>query len=151
MYCISFPSESLPESNGSPLLESITISYHFSSQFLVPPLARQAGEVSYEVLSMAPFSNAGMPIGHNTSLGRLPASLTEIEGLPGEQFTDRKATKAAFLHHLNQFPVVHVVTHAVADLNNSNRSFLAFYPLNGSLEENRLYAEELYGLNMDAD
>lgn len=144
------PFESLPDGKGSPLLESVTISYHFSSQFILPSLAEKTGGMHYNVLAFVPFNKSGMSVAGQPALPGLPASIDEIEGLPGQQFTDANATREKFLHHLNLYPVVHLVTHAVADLNNSGRSFLAFYPRKGSNENNRLYAEELYGLNMDA-
>ncbi|WP_127129684.1 CHAT domain-containing protein [Pseudoflavitalea rhizosphaerae] len=144
------PFESLPDNKGAPLLESITTSYHFSSQFIVPQFAARTGEAPYNVLAMAPFNNSGISIPGHPVLYSLPASINEIKGLPGLQLTDRSATKGNFLQNLNRYPVLHVVTHAVADLDNSGGSFLAFYPDKGKYEDNRLYADEIYGLNMDA-
>jgi CHAT domain-containing protein len=144
------PFESLPDNKGTALLESITVSYHFSSQFIVPPLAKKTDGGPYAVLSMAPFSHSGLAIEGQPALFSLPASITEIESLPGRQYTSMQATKENFLHNLHRYPVIHVVSHAVADLNNSGRSFLAFYPQEDKIENSKLYAEELYGLNMDA-
>lgn len=144
------PFESLPESNGEPLLASTTISYHFSSQFVVQPLTKQETRRSYQVLSFAPFNNTGMVMPGNIALPELPSSLNEIAGLPGQAFTDTAATKTNFLQKFNQYPILHFVSHAVADTNNSGQSFLAFYPQQKNIEENRLYVEELYGLNMDS-
>ncbi|MBO9633006.1 MAG: CHAT domain-containing protein, partial [Chitinophagaceae bacterium] len=144
------PFESLPENDGSPLLASTTISYHFSSQFVVPPTAKQKDPRAYSVLSMAPFSQSGLPMPDHSVLFALPSSLNEIEGLPGQSLVDKEATKQHFLEDINRFPILHFVTHAIADKNNSGRSFLAFYPDHNSVDENRLYAEELYGLDMDS-
>lgn len=144
------PFESLPESDGSPLLASTTISYHFSSQFVVPPVTSQKDHRTYSVLSMAPFNDAGLSMPDQSVLYKLSSSLNEIQGLPGQSLIDKEATKQHFLEDINRYPIMHFVTHAVADKSNGGRSFLAFYPDQANMDENRLYAEELYGLDMDS-
>lgn len=136
------PFESLPTGEG-PLLEKTAISYHFSTRFLIPQDTRFKS--SYNILSMAPFAaRAFQP------MDRLPASANEIAGLPGKQFTDSLATKEQFLQDINRYPIVHLATHAVADVNNSSNSYIAFYPGKGLPAEDNLYLDELYGLNMDS-
>jgi CHAT domain-containing protein len=83
-------------------------------------------------------------------MNQLAASGSEIAGLPGKYFTDSEATKQQFLKYINQYPVVHLATHAIADTGNSAASFIAFYPHTHIPAEDGLYLEELYGLNMDA-
>lgn len=144
------PFESLPENNGDPLLESTVISYHFSSQLLItaPAAEAEANNRSYSVLAFAPFNDAAKTVAGNR-LSRLPHSANETAGLPGVQYTGPSATKTRFLQHLNQYPILHLGTHAVADIDNSGGSFLAFYPSENG-EEDKLYADELYGLDMDS-
>ncbi len=142
------PFESLPGGDGLPLLTTTTISYHFSSRLIVASAMAERKDEPYSVLSFAPFNSKGMPA--DAGMYRLPASAAEIAGLPGRQYFDSVATKAQFLQQVNQFPIVHLVTHAVSDNNNSRGSFIAFYPARQMTEEDRLYVDELYGLNMDA-
>lgn len=81
---------------------------------------------------------------------RLPASAEEIAGLPGTQYIDSLATKQRFLQSINKYPIIHLATHAVSSVNNSAASFIAFYPEKRSHLEDRLFLEELYGLDMSA-
>jgi CHAT domain-containing protein len=111
-------------------------------------LTSQESKIAYnsnETLSMAPFSARSF-----LPMNRLPASATEIAGLPGRQLIDSSATKEQFLQALNHYPIVHLATHAMADINKSSASYIAFYPLKGQPPEDNLYLDELYGLNMDS-
>jgi CHAT domain-containing protein len=82
-------------------------------------------------------------------LGRLLYSAEEIHDLKGQKFLDNLATKEEFLKEINHFPIVHLATHARSDLNNAAESWVAFYPKDSSDQQNKLYLEELYGLNME--
>jgi CHAT domain-containing protein len=139
------PFESLPGADGKLLLENHAISYHFSTRFLIPQEVKEPQHSELNILSMAPFASQGFQ-----PMDRLPASAAEIAGLPGKQFTDSKATKEQFLSDLNRYPIVHLATHAVADINNSSGSYIAFYPGHKAAAEDNLYLDELYGLNMDS-
>jgi CHAT domain-containing protein len=147
------PFESLPDGNsGKTLLETTTISYQFSSRFIVNlSIGGKNENASYNVLSFAPFVKKGVDYhqaGFN-SMNQLPASGEEISGLKGAQFTDSKATKSMFLQEVNKYPIIHLATHAVADVENPSASYIAFYPENKSPAENYLYLEEIYTLNLD--
>lgn len=127
------------------LLETTTISYRFSSRFIIKsPVVDQKELSSYEVLGFAPFAGQGGGL-----LPRLPASRREIEGLPGSQYMDSLATKKRFLEEMNNYPVIHLATHAVSSPDNASESYIAFYPQKGSRAEDCLFLEELYGLNMN--
>jgi CHAT domain-containing protein len=149
------PFESLPAEAGadaSTLLETTEISYQFSSRFIVAQAARkQAVHSSLQTLAFAPFAQTGKPFPHPeySFMQHLPASAREIANLPGLSFTDQQATKEQFLQHLQQYPVVHLATHAIADTGNSAASFIAFYPHSRQPAQDALYLEELYGLNME--
>jgi len=140
------PFESLPAGDGSrTLLETTTISYRFSSRFLVNASAGDEGlPAKYEVLAFAPFASQGGEDG----MPRLPASREEIDGLPGSRWLDSAATKERFLTELDKYPVIHLATHAVSAIDNSSASFIAFYPRKRSRAEDCLFLDELYNLNM---
>ncbi|WP_431209445.1 CHAT domain-containing protein [Puia sp. P3] len=73
-----------------------------------------------------------------------------MAGLPGAQYVDSGATKSNFLHTVNQWPIIHLATHAVSSLTKTSGSFIAFYPGDARADDNNLYLEELYGLNLGA-
>jgi CHAT domain-containing protein len=148
------PFESLPaedKPNAKTLLETNEISYQFGARFFVMQASHAPPTVSsYNTLAMAPFAQKSLPYPHQvyTYMQQLPASAKEIAGLPGLSFTGAPATKAQFLQHYNQYPVVHLATHAIADTGNNAISFIAFYPTQQPAQD-ALYLEELYGLNME--
>lgn len=146
----SLPAEDKPD--GKTLLETNEISYQFGARFFVMQAEHaQSARSSYNTLAMAPFAQNSLPFPHPVynNMLQLPASGKEIAGLTGLSYTGAPATKAQFLLHYNQFPVVHLATHAIADTGNSAISFIAFYPATQQPAQDALYLEELYGLNME--
>jgi CHAT domain-containing protein len=148
------PFESLPaDEAGNPLLETTTIRYQFSSRFIAGEgQPTRVAMPAVSVLSFAPFADSGADF-HNQGLGymaRLPASAAEISGLPGKELLDRQATKQAFIHALNAYPVIHLATHAVSDVADPAASFIAFYPGSGTKGGDCLFLDELYALDMDS-
>jgi len=147
------PFESLPAGEVSKtLLETTTISYQFSSRFIISqPAADKNQNASYGVLSFAPFVSQGMISDQGSVvMSQLPSSGEEIAGVKGKQYIDGQATKKNFLAEINKYPVIHLATHAVSDINNTAASFIAFYPEKKLRSDDYLFLEELYGLNMDA-
>lgn len=169
------PFESLPAGTGSQtLLETTTISYQFSSRLLIDPVADGAADASpghsaspaadapLSVLAFAPFASHGASFAgqatnaispgapDSTRFSSLPASGEEIAGLPGLQYIDSGATRERFLKEINQYPIIHLATHAVSSVNNAANSFIAFYPRKKALAEDCLFLEELYGLDMNS-
>lgn len=137
------PFESLPGGEGEDfLLRTLTISYRLSSRLLDVPGDKTTG---VEVLSFAPYSSRG-----SADLPRLVSSRDEIAGLKGGQYIDSSATKSNFLKAANRYPVIHLATHAMSSLTSAAGSFIAFYPASMRPDENNLYLEELYGLNLSA-
>jgi CHAT domain-containing protein len=146
----SLPAEDKPEAKT--LLETNEISYQFGARFFVMHAEhKQSAAASYKTLAMAPFAQNSLPFPHPVynNMQQLAASGKEIAGLPGLSYTGAPATKAQFLLHYNQYPVVHLATHAIADTGNSAISFIAFYPGTRQPTQDALYLEELYGLNME--
>jgi CHAT domain-containing protein len=148
------PVESLPEdADGRLIVEDHAVSYAFSAKFLTD-YNRASPNTGQEnpVLSFAPFSFRGADLqaegmGH---LEKLPYSKNEIAGLKGNGFTDQHATKTAFIKNLNSFPIVHLATHAVTDLENPSASYIAFFPATGLRSEDFLFLDEIYSLKMDS-
>ena len=148
------PFESLPDgTTGKTMLETTTISYQFSSRFMMGPSVTDKKENPLgNVLSFAPFATKGAEYQQTglNSMNQLPASADEIASLDGARFTDSHATKSRFLQEVNKYPIIHLATHAFADVQNPEASFIAFYPEKKLPAEDCLYLEEIYGLNLDA-
>jgi len=159
------PFESLPvDAHHHALIETVTISYQLSARFLSEAFRRERSDFAqYAVLSFAPFAgdisvtdtfslagDSGNMRGDIGYMGSLPGSGKEIAGLPGRQFVNAQATKANFLREINQFPVIHLATHAWSDPADSKGSRIFFYPEGGETDDDNLYLPELYGLNMDS-
>jgi CHAT domain-containing protein len=148
------PLESLPsDTSGGLVLEKHALSYQFSSRFIQEKRsAGMSSDFRQAVLSFAPFAAKGADL-QNEGMGflqRLPGSKAEIASLPGRQYADSAATKDKFLQLLNQFPIIHLATHATADMNDPDASYIAFYPAWGMRSEDCLFLGELYGLRMDS-
>jgi CHAT domain-containing protein len=150
------PFESLPSINSTDkeesLLETTAISYQFSSRFIIYPAGNYDTCSKYDVLGFAPFFHQGISfdsVAGNTGMRKLPSSGEEIAGLKGMSFVDSLATRERFIKEINNYPIIHLATHAVVDINNAAGSYIAFYPHHKSPIEDRLYMEELYGLTMD--
>ncbi|HTQ64099.1 MAG TPA: CHAT domain-containing tetratricopeptide repeat protein [Puia sp.] len=147
------PFESLPANESqNTLLETTTISYQFSSRFIIDENGSAVKENdSYRVLAFAPFVKEGAHFNQPGFgfMNRLPASSDEIADLNGKKYLDSVATKSIFLREMNNYPVIHLATHAISDVNNTSGSFIAFYPEKKSLADDCLFLEELYGMNMD--
>ena len=148
------PIESLPgNEEGNMIIENHAIGYEFSARYIIgSERASMKQKQNSEVLSFAPFSQRGYQLSGAgmTGLEKLPFSKEEINGLPGSHLDDRSATKAAFMKNIDRFPIIHLATHAMTDLDNPSASFIAFYPVAGVRSEDFLFLDEIYSLNMDS-
>jgi len=137
------PFEILPAAGGRKLLlEKFAISYAYFVNFLTTP---EVGKPDgFRVLAFAPF-------GEKESGDRILAnSAEEVKGLPGEIIIGSSATKDVFLAKMNDYPIIHLATHAIADDSDARRSYIAFYGYNaGSADSgNLLYEPEIGQLSL---
>jgi CHAT domain-containing protein/tetratricopeptide (TPR) repeat protein len=132
--------------DGSMLLDRFAISYNYSANFLFDEDAGK--DIPYSVLAMAPFTDKSTG---DMILPQLPASATEIAGLPGMSVTGSGATRAKFIGLVGDYPVVHLATHAVANDNDPLGGYIEFYGIKTDPDSlHRLYEREVYNLNMKA-
>ncbi len=140
------PFEMLVMDDGSQMLNKFAISYNYTANFLTAK--KQVKSKGYEVLAMAPFSDAGNA---NLILPALPSSAGEIDHLPGKKFFGTEATKNQFTSLLGQFPVIHLATHAIANDSNLLGSYIEFYGIKNDAEDkHRLFEKEIYTFNMNS-
>jgi CHAT domain-containing protein len=147
------PVESLPDDeNGKMVIENHTVGYEFSARYLMDHDAPVSQKQNRDILSFAPFSQKGYRPQKEglQGLEKLPFSGEEINGLQGIRLPGDSATKDAFIKNIGRFPVIHLATHAVTDLDNPSASFIAFYPVAGIRSEDFLFLDEIYSLNMDS-
>jgi CHAT domain-containing protein/Tfp pilus assembly protein PilF len=129
--------------DGSLLLHDFSISYNYSANFL--SVNKNEQHFQYQVLAMAPFSEKK----NDLVLPALPASLEEIDQLPGKKISGAQATKMQFESMAGQFPIIHLATHAVTNDSNLLGTYIAFYGLNNQNDTlYRLYEQEIYTLDL---
>lgn len=128
------PLECLKDQNGKYLVETHPVSYLFSAKFIQPP---KKVKTSNNILAFAPFSS------EKNSRDFLPNSKVEIENLPNsKRFFDKSATKQAFIDNANEFSIIHLATHSVANLEFPEKSYIKFQNSKNHKEDNRLYLFE---------
>ncbi|MEP6748548.1 MAG: CHAT domain-containing tetratricopeptide repeat protein [Bacteroidota bacterium] len=133
------------DADGSMLLDKYAISYQYAAAFLADKSNDPIHD--YNVLAMAPFSiknSAGI-------LPSLPASADEINHLPGKLLFGEAATRQQFITLSDQFPVIHLATHAMANDTNLLGSYIEFYGTKRDADTmHRLYEPEIYALDLNS-
>lgn len=125
------------------LVKHHAISYVASASALLNRPGAGPDKQANSLLGLAPFTE---PTNAKAiTLSYLPASRSEVEGLPGEALTGRAATKRRFMRTYANYELLHLATHARANDAEPARSYIAFYP-DGNPD--KLYAEEIHNLSL---
>jgi CHAT domain-containing protein len=159
------PIELLPTSSGQPLLETRDVTYMPSAVLLLRGAMQNASATRLPwQQQLAGFGDPAVIGGGESSLtsaprgeisGSLPASGDEIRGIArlsagrSKLFLgadDRKQTFFASAH--SGVALLHVSTHAVADMDDPERSRLLFSPDEPGQPNNYLFLKELYDLDL---
>lgn len=159
------PIELLPTSSGQPLLESRDVTYIPSAVLLLRGAMQKASAMRLPwqqqllgfgdpaVIGGGESSLTSAPRGEIT--GSLPASGEEIRGIARMSAgrtklflgaEDRKRTFFSSAH--SGAALLHVSTHAVADMDDPERSRLLFSPDEPGQPNNYLFLKELYDLDL---
>lgn len=92
---------------------------------------------------------------NRNSLGPLHYNIPEAKSIQeiigGDLLTGNKATEEAFTNIAGDYRILHLSTHGKANDTAGDYSFLAFYELKDSIENEWLYNRELYELDLNAD
>jgi CHAT domain-containing protein len=148
------PIESLScDEQGGLVLEKHSVSYEFSARFITEE--KEHSWISNEnqsLISFAPFAKAGADLNSEGIgwLNRLPFSDIETSSTKSTQLKDQLATKEEFIKSQNQYPIVHLATHAITNPDNPSASCIAFYPVSGKTADDLLFLDEIYALRMDS-
>lgn len=129
----TFPLETLIDDQNQFLIQNHAFSYLFSANFLVEKTYRKH---SSKAAAFAPF--------HTLKSGAfyLPQSASEVKTLKDAQlFLGKKASKERFLKHQSGFVLLHLATHAIANNQQSENSYLQF---SDEHADNKLYIHELH-------
>lgn len=137
------PFEALENEKKQFLTEKFAITYQYTAALFEQ---KNISTYSGGILGFAPFTDDGFKMAEgNYSI--LPASANEINNLKGKIFLSDQARKDSFLLNANKFKTIHLATHA--SMNNADplRSFILFHP---SDPDNKLYAREIYNMDLDS-
>ena len=121
--------------NSEYLIENQNISYLFSARFLLKTKNKSS---SPNLLAMAPFTNKKSP----DSLYFLPESETEIKAFStGKRFLGADASLSNFLKYSGNSEILHLATHAIADNEEAENSYLLF--TNTQNPDSKIFMREL--------
>lgn len=146
------------------LIRNFSISYHYSATLL---MQTDTGDLDFSELSFAGFA----PVFsdeyveyteylRNVSLNPLPYSKAEVmvleelmeeHGIFARGFYYDEANKQNFLDNANEFSIVHIASHGIADAYQPGLSGIVFASTNETDDYEMLYAREMYDLDLEAD
>jgi len=139
---INLPFEAFMLTDNKYLVEDYAVTYQFALPFLQKTVTTFTKEGA---IAFAPFTRKN----NNVSLHALPASVKEISGFnKASQFINGAATKANFMKAASNASAIHLATHAIVDFNEPNNSYIAFYRQSNTDDNYKIYAEELYNLQL---
>lgn len=147
------------------LLYDYQFSYTYSASLLQEMYHRdRRSPAPKEFIAFAPFFSASLPQlaeaykDSEFSPSQFPLlvhSGLEIASaavyMKGDVVTGQVATEELFREVVRDYRIVHLLTHGFADNRLGDHAFLAFAPLNDSLENERLYLREIYQLQLSAE
>ncbi len=139
---INVPFEAFQSSNGKYLIEDYAITYQYALPFL------QKSKLLFDKSKAIAFA----PFAYNYSdatLSTLPSSLDEITSFPkSAQLVDKAATKDKFLSVADGASVIHLATHAAVNFQEPENSYIAFYEKTKVDSSYKIFAHELYNLQL---
>ncbi|MCO6491868.1 MAG: CHAT domain-containing protein [Phaeodactylibacter sp.] len=142
------------------LIRDFQISYAHSARLLQEMKTAAYAARRRWVLAFAPsFSD---PPGQDTSLasrrrnlGRLTGNVKEVQAikrlLRTRVYKGTDATRERFLADAPYYSIIHLATHAKANDEEGEYSYLAFAEVPDTLQNELLYAKDLYSLRLQAD
>ncbi len=139
---VNLPFEAFEKTDGNYLLQDYTITYQYALPFL------QKDEDGFSIkhaVAFAPYASSN----NNTEFSVLSSSANEIAAFPKQsEFLNSKATKNKFLLSSNDASLIHLATHAVVNFNEPYNSYIAFYKTSRKDSNYKIYAHELYNLQL---
>ena len=144
----------LLQKNGSYLLQTTAIGYGNSVTSLLELMAKRKSEKN-NILAFAPIFDGAAIASTDREFGKLLYNDDEVSKIGAfydtETVIDDKATLANFKAKTSEFNVLHLATHASANDEYPDYSYLAFTQTKDSTESNILYIKDLYDMSLNAD
>lgn len=135
------------------LIKKYAISYDWSAGAMVSR-TRKVPETKYHFGGFGTqYEGDPQPIAMRSDLGPLPNADDEVRDidalLNGKSWLNAEATKGHFLNYAPGCGILHIATHGILDEENPMQSHLVFNKTSDGAE-NRLFASELYTLDLHA-
>jgi len=144
----------LLQENGSYLLETKSISYGNSVASLLELRKKQHSKTN-KMLAFAPSFSGAVTEALDRQFGKLLYNDDEVERIgtfyETETVLEKQATLTNFMSAASQFNILHLATHASANDEYPDYSYLAFTETKDSTESNILYIKDLYNTSLRAD
>ena len=144
----------LLEENGSYLLETKNISYGNSVTSLLE-LKEKGSSKTNRMLAVAPSFSGADAIDSDRQFGKLLYNDDEVQKISAFYDTktvlEKEATLANFTGNASGFNIFHLATHASANDEYPDYSYLAFSKTKDSTKGNILYIKDLYNSTLNAD
>lgn len=144
----------LLEENGSYLLELKNIGYANSVTSLMELKSKEKSETN-KILAFAPSFEDAVAVNTDRQFGKLLYNDDEVAKIGAfyetETILNEQATLASFKSKTPSFNVLHLATHASANDEYPDYSYLAFTETQDSTEGNILYIKDLYDITLNAD
>lgn len=139
---INIPFEALETNDGKYLVENFSVTYQYALPLLQVTEKRFTKN---KTIAFAPFAYNNP----NSTMSILPSSLEEVSQFGnGQKLTGAKATKNNFISFAINAAAIHLATHAVADFNEPENSYIAFFPYNKTDSSYKMFAHELYNIQL---
>lgn len=140
---INIPFEAFRMPGQQYLVQQYAITYHYALPFLHPEAPTQGNVIG---VAFAPYIAQPRV---NTGFAILSASEEEISNFPtAYRITGSAATRQRFLSMIDSESILHLATHAVVNYDDPAASYIAFYPGNDADTSYKLFAHEVYNLQM---
>jgi len=139
------------------LLYDYMISYGFSASLLTNETPERDSALQKNLLAFAPEFKANTPysVDRLQNLTPLVYNTKEAQQLQqmvgGTVFLGSDATEANFTKVADQYRILHLATHGMANDKLGDYSFLAFTEIEDSIENELLYVKDIYNLKLNAD
>ena len=158
----NLPFELLVDNNGKYLLEKHSIHYQYSST--LKSRIHNRKQEGKEILAMAPMfegeQHQNYPkqeLNQTRSTGQLylPNSLHEVNAIADifniKSLVKSEATTSKFISNAAEAKIIHLATHGIVDHKNPNLSKLLFSSADSSQKTSSLHADEIVGLDLQAE
>lgn len=102
-----------------------------------------------QVLAFAPFAIKDLVPSYAVKKGErfLQYSLKEVNNVSNKAYLGKEASKQLFLDKYQDFPLIHLATHAASNTEDVLKSHIAFFPSDSNMVDHRLYFNEISEMN----